>query len=364
MALSRFTPPIFSRYMARKFFMPFLFGLGLFSLLIFLGDTFDKMNYLIKSPAPLGMILAYLWLEVPYWAIRVLPMATLLATLVALTGFVQSGEWIAVQACGLRTRDFWKPLLACAFLVTVCAFAAQETILPACYRRARRIWQDRIHPEWQWERFNDISLIGAPGEFVQAGLFVPKDGRLDRPVLERMGSQGVEYQLDAKLARWDEAKGRWVFYDGVEREFAAGGVHEQAFKSKVSDLAVPPRSLVPRSQDPDEMSLRELRDYMRHSAHLGVSRRELELAASNKLAYPFTNFIMCALGIPVALRLRRSAKIISFCVALGLSFLYLWFIEIGRGLGMGGGMPPMLAAWTANAVFGSLAVYLIREYDI
>src|SRR5207302_11216457 len=118
-----------------------------------------------------------------------------------------------------------------------------------CYRRARRLWQDRIHPEWQWERFNDISLIGAPGEFIQAGLFVPNDGRLDRPVLERVGARGVEYQLDAKQAKWDAAQGRWVFYEGVERRFEGGGVKQQNFSTKVSDLSVPPRSLVPRAQD-------------------------------------------------------------------------------------------------------------------
>ena len=42
----------------------------------FLGDTFDKMNYIAKSKAPLGIILECLWLGVPYWAIRVIPMAT------------------------------------------------------------------------------------------------------------------------------------------------------------------------------------------------------------------------------------------------------------------------------------------------
>ncbi len=363
MPLSRVTPPIFTRYMAGRFFKPFVFGLALFSLLIFLGDMFDKMNYLIKSSAPLGVILVYLWLEVPYWTIRVFPMATLLATLVALTGFVQSGEWIAVQSCGLRTRDFWRPLLACAFAVALLAFAAQETILPVCYRRARRIWQDRIHPEWQWEIFSDISLIGAPGEFIETRLFVPAKGTLDRPVLERIGPSGVEYQLDAKGAAWDKAQGRWIFHDGVERTFTPNGMRQEPFKTKVSDLVVPPLSLIPRTQEPDEMSLRELRELLRRSAHLGISQRELRLAISNKLAYPFTNFVICALGIPIALRLRRSAKIISFCVALGLSFLYLWFMEIGRALGMGGGMPPVLAAWTANLVFGALAIYLIRQYD-
>ena len=72
---------IFTWYMARRFFLPFLSGLALFSLLIFLGDMFDKMNVLLKSKATLWVIVQYLWLEVPYWTIKVIPMATLMATL-------------------------------------------------------------------------------------------------------------------------------------------------------------------------------------------------------------------------------------------------------------------------------------------
>ena len=220
-----------------------------------------------------------------------------------------------------------------------------------------------IHPQWEWDRFNDVALMGEPNEFIYALLFVPKEGRMDRPVLERLGAEGVSYQLDARQARWDEAKQVWVFYDGVEREFAHGGVTQKEFKEKNSDLAFPPRALIPRQRDPDEMSLRELRVYAASVQRLGISRRVFQMAAANKVAYPFTNLIMAALGIPIALRLRRSPKVASFFLALGVSFFYLWVMEVGRSLGMNGGAPPFIAAWTAHIVFGGLAVFLIYRYD-
>ena len=96
---------------------------------------------------------------------------------------------------------------------------------------------------------------------------------------------------------------------------------------------------------------------------MGASRREYYVAAHAKVAYPFTNVIICALGIPVALRLRKAAKVISFCAALGLSFLFLWCMEMGQTLGKGGNLPPAVAAWAANVVFACVAVWLIRRYD-
>ncbi|HAM35381.1 MAG TPA: hypothetical protein DEB40_10220 [Elusimicrobia bacterium] len=349
--------------MLKRFAKPFLFGLGLFAVLIFLGDMFDKMQYLMRSKASMWVVLQYLWLEVPYWAVRTIPMATLLATLVAITGFIQSGEWLAVQSCGFETKTFWKPLLWCALAVTALSFVAQETVLPACYHRSRQLWRDRIHPEWEWDLYYDIALLVGPNRFMSAKMFLPKDGVLSRPVLDDMDAQGVAYQLDAREARWDAALGRWVFLSGVERVFSSGQVRERPFVEKVSEVDVAPRNLIPRTTNPDEMSLRELRRYIQRMRRMGVPVTTLEVAAQGKLAYPFTNLVICALGIPVALRLRRSHKVATFCVALALSFLFLWVSELGRALGNSDWLPPVAAAWSANLVFAGLAGWLIKRWE-
>ncbi len=355
---------IYTRYMVKRFFMPFVFGLGMFAVLIFLGDTFDRMNPIMRSHAPLHVILECLWLGVPYWAVRVIPMATLLATLIAVGGFVQSGEWLATQACGIETKRFWLPVLYCSLFVSIGAFAAQETVMPAAWARSRRLWRDKVNPEWEWTKYQNVALLGGPDQFVQAWQFFPKDGKLERPILETMGARGVDRQLDAKLAFWDPVRGRWVFHDGVERVFGAQGVVESPFDSKVSDLASAPLDLVPRATSPDELTMREALAYGRRVGRFGGSPREYEVAAMAKVAYPFTNLIICALGIPIALRLRKSSRVVSFCAALGLSFVFLWMMEVGRTLGVSGTLPPLVSAWLANAAFGALAVGLIRRWDL
>lgn len=348
--------------MGRRFFRPFFFGLGLFAVLIFLGDLFDKMHLLVKTKAPLTTILEYLWLQVPVWGIRVIPMATLLATLVALTGFIQSGEWIAAQSCGFKTSDFWKPLLLGAVLVSAGSFAAQETLLPLCQSRSKRLWREQIHPEWEWDKFYDVVLLVGDDRFLKARLFVPKDGYLERPVLDHLGPEGVDHQLDAKTAHWDGLTGRWVFHEGAERRWTGAGMAERIFDKHVSDLEEHPKTLTPRSKSPEEMSLLELLKALRSGAGR-LSPRELRVAAHAKLAYPVTNLIICALGIPIALRLRRRGRVVSFCAALAVSFLYFWCQEMGRSLGLAGRLSPPTAAWLANAAFAAAAGVLIARTE-
>ena len=350
--------------MMGRFLKPFLFGLCLFALLIFLGDTFDKMNYIVKSKAPLGIILECLWLGVPYWAVRVIPMATLLATLVAMSGFVQSGEWLATQSCGLETKRFWLPILWSSMAVAALAFAAQETVMPVAWARSQKLWHERVHPEWEWTKYPDVALAGGDDRFVSALWFKPKDGRMDRPTYEKLGEQGVSYQLDSQYALWDAAAKRWVFYKGVERIFGPDGVVEKPFDVKMSDFESAPLDLIPRPLDPDQMTLREVRSYASRVGRFGGSPLEYEVAAQAKLALPLANLVICALGIPIALRLRKSSRVVSFCGALGISFIYLWCTEVGRAMGVGGTVPPWVAAWAANAVFGTTAFFLIRRWDL
>ena len=132
----------------------------------------------------------------------------------------------------------------------------------------------------------------------------------------------------------------------------------------VSDFDSAPLDLIPRPLDPDQMTFREVRSYARRVGRFGGSPREYEVAAQAKLAYPLANLVICALGIPIALRLRKSSRVVSFCGALAISFAYLWFVEVGRAMGVGGTVPPWVAAWSANALFGATALVLIRRWDL
>ena len=50
--------PLMFRYIARKFWGPFLFALGVFATLVVLGDTFEKMKNLGNGVTTIWDILA------------------------------------------------------------------------------------------------------------------------------------------------------------------------------------------------------------------------------------------------------------------------------------------------------------------
>jgi len=355
---------IFAAYAARRFFKPFLFAVALFSILAFLGGMLEKMRLLLHSSASVRLILEYLCLGVPRWTIETLPAATLLAAMVAISEFVRSGEWLAVQASGVKASAFWRPLLACSLVVAGLAYAAQRTVTPYCSRSLQKLWQERIHPDWDWGRYTRIALAAGPDQFLQASEFHLKDGRMEGVIFDLTGPAGLERQLAAAKALWDPLAGRWTFYDGVERSFERAGMREQAFDRMGSSLALPPGELVARTSDPGEMSPAEVRRYVERAGGIEFAPIAFRIGLHAKKAHPFANFVLCALGIPVALRLRRRSLVLNLCAALAIFALYMWLLQAGKIMGAGGAVSPILAAWLANVVFGTLALGLMWRYEI
>jgi lipopolysaccharide export system permease protein len=352
--------------MAVRFLGPFLFGLGLFALLVFLGDLFDKLNRIVTSPASAAVIFQYLLLQAPTWAVRVVPMATLLAVLFSVGAMARSGEFVAVLAAGVPAKSFFRPLLWMSLAVAGLAFAAQETLLPACFRRAQRLWKEQVNPEWEWDKFEDAVLTVSPDRLVSTTEFVVKEGAMKRPVLDDYAGHGLVRQLDAAEARWDESKGAWVFLKGVERAFDARGdvLGETRFEALDTDLRVPPKELRPTHLKPDEMSLRETWRSVRHLRGVGQPTHRARTALHAKLAYPFTNLILCSLAIPLALRLRGASRPVAFGAAMAVGFFYLWAMQMGQTLGETGRVPPLLAAWMANLAFGAVGLLSYRKIEL
>ena len=104
---------ILYRYIAKKFWGPFIFIILIFSLLIFLGDSLEKMRWINTYGTTLRLVLKYSFLTMPSWLIQVLPVACLLSGLFVISDMISNGEWTACIAGGFTVRQIFKPLVLC-----------------------------------------------------------------------------------------------------------------------------------------------------------------------------------------------------------------------------------------------------------
>ena len=64
---------------------------------------------------------------------------------------------------------------------------------------------------------------------------------------------------------------------------------------------------------------------------------------------------MVLLGAALSLRVVRGGNIaIGFGISVAVGFAYFALIRVGQARGYNGNLPPILAAWLGNLVFGML----------
>ncbi|GAJ04785.1 unnamed protein product, partial [marine sediment metagenome] len=107
----------------------------------------------------------------------------------------------------------------------------------------------------------------------------------------------------------------------------------------------------------------ELQRYISEYRKSGFKTLDLETELNFKISYPFTNFILLFLGIPVGLVLRKGGRGASFALGLLISFAYYEAMALLKTLGENGIVSPFLAAWAPNLIFLAGGIYLFTRVE-
>jgi lipopolysaccharide export system permease protein len=78
-----------------------------------------------------------------------------------------------------------------------------------------------------------------------------------------------------------------------------------------------------------------------------------------KLAFPLINLIVVIIGASVATRLRMQSAALGFGLSVAIAFVFYAFMRTGQALGHNGALPPYLAAWMGDLVFGAVGVVML-----
>jgi lipopolysaccharide export system permease protein len=350
---------ILSRYIARKFWGPFLFIICIFTALIFLGDSIEKMRWVSTYSAPVRMVFKYSLLTMPAMLLQVLPVACLLSALLVITDMLNSGEWTACLAGGFTVRQIFRPIMVCVAFAALLGFLFQEFAVPAMYKRANLVLQVKIRrrADWKANIQRDVTLRLDANRVLFAKTVLPDEGLMQGMFIDVYDDKrAIARQLNAKNFRWDAAAGTWYFEDGFIRYFGRGAsVREEAFATLPSDFSIPPRQITLGPADPEALSIREL---LRRTSFLrasGLSTFQEYTFLNAKLAAPFATLVMCLLGMPLAIALKRSNKLINVVCAVAIGFTFWWIVSLLNSAGESGIVNPVAAGWLPVSVFAGIA---------
>jgi lipopolysaccharide export system permease protein len=349
---------ILDRHVLREFVLYLLLGLSAFVGIYLIVNLFEKIDVFVDHQASARLILSYYAYKLPGMLVQVLPLSLLLAAILALGSLRRLNEITAMQSCGLSPLRITLPLLALAGALTVGSFVISEELLPGAYRREQETLDVKIKKRRPLDTLgrSDVRYMGRGGRVYVARQYAARPPLLLDVSLQQFRTQDGRQQMwrrvDAGAARWLPV-GLWQMEEGVLRRFEGDREWVARFQRYGDSRCVEqPDEFARREGDPFAMNRRQLRDYIQRIREGGAHIQQYVVDYHLRAAFPFANLVMVLLGSCLSLRILRGTMALGFGLSIFLGFAYYGFLRAGQALGYTGHVPPALAAWMGNLVFG------------
>lgn len=353
---------LLDRYVLREWTKIFLVAMIGFPLVVVSIDMADRLDeYLSRGLSIKSIALANVF-AIPEKLFMVLPAAVLFATVFTIGAMGRHSELTAAKSSG---RSFFRivlPALFAGLVAVVLGLGLAEIAPPASTRQMVLLGEKQMRAVNSRYSF----VFRADQGWVYAIRSLDQTERMMRDVvLEREGS-GADYPtlaIQAFWGRYSDSTGTWTLGDGRFRVVPSGEANLTfAFDSMYHRALVEtPAELLAEPKAPEEMRYAELGRYIDAVERSGGDGRKLTVDRALKLAVPATCVIIAIFAAPLAITGPRTSAAYGVALSLAVTIFFLLLVQLSRAIGTGGLLPPTLAAWMPNILFGAAGLWMMKR---
>ena len=373
---------LLDRYLFRELLLPLCFCLGGFLLLWSSGELMQKLPDLQKAKMHFFDVVEYCLLLTPEKLPDILPMALLIGLLYALTQHARHNEITAMRAAGISLWRLAVPYLGVGLGCSLALFAVNELIVPKAAARAEDILTRNIRAPGETRESELVRNLGFTNArerrtWEQIGTFNLLSGEMAEVQVKWIQADGTHCRLHAKRGVY--TNGAWAFFN-VQELRQPPGANSMLVPSMATNFLVKPEF----TETPDEIRsevqiaeslsrslrrakradipIRVLQDYLRLHPHLSPSDHAwLFTKLHGRFAAPWTCLVVVVIALPFGAVSGRRNVFVGVASSIFICFAFFVLSMVSLALGSGGALPPWLAAWLPNLVFGGAAVFMISR---
>jgi lipopolysaccharide export system permease protein len=348
-------------YIIKKFLGTFFYAISLLAIIIIIFDISEKIDDFLEREAPLRAIIFDYYLNfLPYFINLFSALFTFIAVIFFTSRMAANTEIIAILNSGISFWRLLRPYLISALLLAFLSFYLANFLIPVTNRKMVDFETKYIKSQYRASEMN-IHMQISPGTFVYVESF-NKTARVGyRFSLEKMDEKGLSYKLTADYVTWDSIKHMWNADMYVERTIK--GMHETLThgKSKLISIPLDPKDFSINVDDTKVMNYWELRRFIAREKMRGSSTvSKFEVEKYKRIAWPFATIVLTIIGVALSSRKVRGGTGLNLGLGLSISFTFILFMQFFTVFATFGNLPPIIAVWIPNVLFGLLGLYLLR----
>jgi LPS export ABC transporter permease LptF/LPS export ABC transporter permease LptG len=362
-------PGILDRYVAKQYAGHLLLvAVGFWSLFV-LGEFIDLFDDIQQNKVRGNVVFHYYAFHGPAILYLVAPFAVLLATLTTFGILSRRNEITAMKAGGVSLYRATLPVVVLGLVVSLGLFVAGEFLLPQT-----NLVADQDFNVIKGRPPKSSSYLGRRWMLGSDRRLYNYEYALPGPRPESLTLFGLSvYDIDtrrwdlldrlfAARAEWRQDQGTYDLQRGWRRTF---GDHPRfsAFTEARNRWLEPPSYFRQEERGPDTFGFGELRDHIAKLEALGLDVIRLRVQLHKKPAFPLVGLVMTLIGVPFAFTMGRRGALYGIGVSVVIGIVYWACLGIFEALGNNALLPPLLAAWAPNLLFGAGGVYLMLTLE-
>lgn len=359
-------PNILDRYVLREFLKVLALVLLSVAALSMIIDFSDKAKDAREHGVAASTLLTYYRFYVFTVLNWTLPISVLVSTLVTFALLSKNNEVTAIKSSGVSLYRLGLPVLAVAAVMSLLSYLNLDFILPYSSQRLEAVKRtiDGKPPLSAAEQ--QRLWYHGKGRYLINFLNYDRDAKRLTQV-QVFELHPTEFKMSrriyAKSATWN-GKG-WAFEDGWMRSFPDNGSSTFTLIKEplVLSYQETPEDFALEVRLPDQMTYAQLHRYLVTLRESGYAADALAVKLYEKTSWPALSLIMALIAMPFAFRMGKRGALYGIAIALVLGIVYWIVFALFVKFGEVGNLPPLLAAWAANILFGLAAGYMFLNVE-
>ena len=355
---------ILDRYIIRKFLGTYVFAIAMIIVIVVIFDYVEKIDGFTQTHAPFKSIVVDYYLNfVPFFINQFSALFTFIACIFFTSKLAYQTEIVAMLSGGMSFRRLMWPYFISALTIAIVSLGLSLWVIPISQRTCVAFEQQyvprRQHVQYDRHLYRQIE----PGTFLYIRGFSKNSSQAAFLALEKYDGSSMHSTLEASEVKFDEESKRWSASRYITRSFDKEG-HEVFEQHRNLDtlLNIDIVELGNLKQLIKTMNIVELNDFIDQQRAKGSdSIRQLEVEHHTRYAYPLGTFILTLIGVSLSSRKVRGGTGLHIGIGIALCFSYIMLNRIFEEFAKGGSLPPMIAVWLPNIIYGVVAIYLYRK---
>lgn len=329
-----------------------------------MGRLIKLTDLVVSRGVPLVDVSKMILYLIPSFLVYTIPMAFLLAVLLAFGRLSADNEIIVIKASGLSLMQVLPPVIFCALVAVLLALGASTVGVPwgnsAFKELSLQVLKQNITATIQEKTFWD----DIPGIVMYTDQYdeqkrelkgvVINDGRnLDHPMTIFAQSGGVTSEVGSQALLLS-------LHNGSIHVAGADGLYRLVHFGEYSMTVGGNSGSAVIYRNDNDMWLSELKQQIDAPGISAENRLKILSEFHSRFTFPFASLVFAILAVPLGIQNRRAGKSGGFAVSIAIIIAYYILMSFVRTLAEKGALPPAVSLWIPNIIFFAIGWFFLR----